>query len=50
AEVNAALSASPEQVNKDPYGTGWMVKVKLANPAETASLLDAKAYRALIGK
>jgi len=49
-EVNAALTATPEHVNKDPYGKGWMVKVKLANPAETANLLDAKAYRALIGK
>ncbi len=49
-EVNAAIGATPEVVNKDPYGNGWMVKIKLANPAEAGSLLDAKAYRALIGK
>lgn len=49
-EVNAALGQNPEQVNKDPYGKGWMVRVKLSNAAEAANLLDAKAYRALIGK
>ena len=49
-DVNAAVAATPDAVNKDPYGKGWMVKLKLANPAEAASLLDAKAYRALIGK
>jgi glycine cleavage system H protein len=49
-EVNATLSQNPEQVNKDPYGKGWMVRVKLSNAAEAANLLDAKAYRALIGK
>jgi len=49
-DVNAAVAATPDAVNKDPYGKGWMVKLKLANPAEASSLLDAKAYRALIGK
>jgi glycine cleavage system H protein len=37
-------------VNKDPYGKGWLVKVKLSNPAESAELLDAAAYRSLVGK
>jgi len=49
-DVNAAVAATPDAVNKDPYGKGWMVKLKLANPAEASALLDAKAYRALIGK
>jgi len=49
-DVNAAVAATPDAVNKDPYGKGWMVKIKLATPAEAASLLDAKAYRALVGK
>jgi glycine cleavage system H protein len=37
-------------VNKDPYGKGWIVKVKLSNSGEAAGLLDAAAYRSLIGK
>ncbi|HTS00036.1 MAG TPA: glycine cleavage system protein GcvH [Bacteroidota bacterium] len=49
-DVNAAVAAAPDAVNKDPYGKGWMVKLKLANPSEASGLLDAKAYRALIGK
>jgi glycine cleavage system H protein len=49
-EVNKDLAASPETVNKDPYGKGWMVKVKIANPAELSTLLDVKAYKSLIGK
>jgi len=49
-DVNAAVAAAPDAVNKDPYGKGWMVKLKLASVSEAASLLDAKAYRALIGK
>jgi glycine cleavage system H protein len=49
-EVNADVAATPEVVNKDPYGKGWLVKVKLSNPAEAASLLDAAGYKALIGK
>jgi glycine cleavage system H protein len=50
AEVNGDLGATPELVNKDCYGKGWMVKLTLANPAELVSLLDATAYRALTGK
>ena len=49
-EVNAELSKTPELVNKDPYGKGWMVKVKLANAADVGSLLAAPAYKALVGK
>jgi glycine cleavage system H protein len=49
-EVNPDLARTPELVNKDPYGKGWMVKVKLANPAEAGSLLAAPAYKTLVGK
>jgi glycine cleavage system H protein len=47
-EANAALSDSPETVNKDPYGSGWMFRLKPANKAEVDALLDAKAYEALV--
>jgi len=43
-EVNAALADTPEQVNEDPYGGGWMVKVRLSNVGEVDSLMDASAY------
>lgn len=49
-DVNSALGDAPETVNKDPYGAGWMVKVRLLDPAEVAGLLDAAGYKALIGK
>lgn len=49
-EVNKDLASTPEIVNKDPYGKGWMVKIKLSNPADVNTLLDAKAYKALTGK
>ena len=48
AEANAALADSPETVNKDPYGSGWMFRLKPANKAELDGLLDAKAYEALV--
>ncbi|OGI47548.1 MAG: glycine cleavage system protein H [Candidatus Muproteobacteria bacterium RBG_16_65_34] len=48
AEANAALAAAPETVNKDPYGAGWMFRLKPANKAELDGLLDAKAYEALV--
>lgn len=48
-EVNAALEGHPELVNKDPYGEGWMIKVKYSNLSETSALLDAKQYQDLIG-
>ena len=43
-EVNEALKDSPEQVNEDPYGEGWLVKVKLSDPSEVDDLMDAAAY------
>ena len=49
-EVNGDLEGSPENVNKDPYGTGWMVKMTVDNPAEVEALLDAAAYKQLIGE
>lgn len=49
-EVNKVLDDSPEQVNKDPYGAGWMVLLELSNPAETARLLDAPGYKKLVGE
>lgn len=45
-EVNDALSSGPEAINEDPYETGWMVKVRLSDPAELDTLLDAAAYQA----
>ncbi len=48
-EFNDGLEANPEAVNKDPYGDGWMIKVKMSNPSEIDSLLDAAAYEALVG-
>jgi len=48
-EFNSGLEANPEAVNKDPYGDGWMIKVKLTNPSEVDSLLDAAGYQALVG-
>ena len=47
-EGNAALSDRPEAINEDPYGEGWMVKVRLSDPGEQEQLLDAQAYRATL--
>jgi glycine cleavage system H protein len=47
-EVNEELADSPERINADPYGEGWMVKVKLSDPAEVDQLLDVTAYRELL--
>lgn len=49
-EVNAKLDNAPELVNKDPYGDGWMIKIKLKNPAEVEKLLDSKTYKSLVGE
>ena len=49
-EVNPELEANPEFVNADPYGKGWMIKMTIANASETADLLDAPAYTALVGE
>jgi len=47
-EVNAGLSDAPELVNDDPYGQGWLVRVKLSDPSEVDELLDVGAYRQLL--
>jgi glycine cleavage system H protein len=47
---NDALASAPELVNSDPYGDGWMIRVKLGNPTEIDELLDAAAYDALIAE
>lgn len=49
-EVNKDLDASPEKVNADPYGAGWMVKIELKNAADASKLLTAAQYKELIGK
>lgn len=49
-EINSELEKNPELVNKDPYHAGWMIKVKLSDAAELGSLLDAAAYKALVGQ
>jgi glycine cleavage system H protein len=43
-EVNGALSETPETINEDPYGEGWLVKVKLSDPSETGALMDSDTY------
>lgn len=48
-EFNDSLESEPEKVNTDPYGKGWMIKIKISNPDEIAELLDDAAYKALIG-
>lgn len=45
---NEELEDTPELVNEDPYGKGWMIKIKLSNPAEVENLLDAQAYSSLV--
>ncbi|MBI1266063.1 MAG: glycine cleavage system protein GcvH [Cryomorphaceae bacterium] len=47
-EVNAALADNPAAVNDDPYGEGWMIKMKVNDPADVAALLDAEAYSGVI--
>ena len=49
-ETNEALGDTPERVNQDPYGEGWLVKIRLADPSEADQLMDAAAYRQHIGK
>jgi glycine cleavage system H protein len=48
-EVNPKLNSNPELVNSDPYGEGWMVKMKLDNVSEVEGLMDADAYQNLVG-
>jgi len=47
-ELNPALEESPDVVNKDPYGKGWMVKIKISNPSEVNDLLSPEKYKALL--
>jgi glycine cleavage system H protein len=47
-EVNEALADSPEKINEDPYGEGWLVKIRLSDPSEVDTLLDVTAYRELL--
>ncbi len=47
-EVNSSLADKPEEINKDPHGAAWLIKVKLANPAEVNELMDAAAYEGYI--
>jgi glycine cleavage system H protein len=48
-EVNKDIDSAPETVNNDPYGKGWMIKVKLSNPSEVSELLSADDYKKLVG-
>ena len=48
-EFNEALGDNPEKVNQDPYGEGWIVKIRISNPSQLEELLDAKRYSELIG-
>lgn len=47
-EVNAAVVDAPETVNEDPYGDGWLVRIRMGDPSQADELLDAAAYRALL--
>ncbi len=48
-ELNAALEDQPELVNNDPYGEGWIIKIKMADPAKVETLMDAAAYSSFLG-
>jgi glycine cleavage system H protein len=49
-EVNQVVVDAPETVNEDPYGDGWLIRIRLSNPAEVDELLDADAYRQLLAE
>jgi glycine cleavage system H protein len=49
-EANEALGDTPEKVNEDPYGDGWLVKIRLSDQGEADQLMDAAAYRQHIGR
>lgn len=49
-EINPAIEDAPELLNNDPYGKGWIIKIQVDNPADVATLMDAAAYKALIGQ
>ena len=47
-EINPILESEPEKVNNDPYGDGWMIKMKVDNPGDVTKLMDAEAYKKLV--
>ena len=47
-EVNPYLESTPDVVNKDPYGNGWMIKIKISNPAEVSELFSAEKYQTIL--
>jgi glycine cleavage system H protein len=49
-EVNQKVVEAPETVNEDPYGDGWLLRIRISDPGETESLLDAEAYKALLAE
>jgi glycine cleavage system H protein len=49
-EVNAAVVDAPETVNEDPYGEGWLIRIRLSEPGEVDSLLDAEGYRSHVAE
>ena len=49
-EVNDKAVDEPESINDDPYGDGWLVRIRLTDPAEVDALLDAEAYRAVVAE
>lgn len=49
-EVNGELQNTPEKINSDPHGSAWLIKIRLANPAELKDLMDANAYEAFIAE
>jgi len=49
-EVNAKVVTGPEAINEDPYGEGWLIRIRLSDPGEVDSLLDAAAYRSLVAE
>ena len=48
-EINESLEEEPEKVNEDPYGEGWMIRIRMSDPSELDELLDADAYKELVG-
>jgi len=48
-EVNDGLESAPENVNSDPYGEGWMIKIKLSDPGQVDALMDAETYKEMVG-
>lgn len=49
-EVNSKLDSSPELINNDPYGEGWLIKIRLSNPEELNTLMDSDSYKSYIGQ